>query len=58
MKIRFHTVKRATWRNRFVEIARQVEGGSAPIALVVAAGLRARSRAEAFSALRHIRPAA
>ncbi|MGZ5032482.1 MAG: hypothetical protein ACXWAC_04720 [Usitatibacter sp.] len=60
MKIRFHTVKRATWRNRFVEIAREVEGGSAPIALVVAAGLRARSlsRAAAFNAPRAVRPAA
>ena len=58
MKIRFRTVKRASWRNRFVEIARQVEGGSAPIALVVAAGLRARSRAAAAGTLRHIRPAA
>ena len=58
MKIRFPTANRATWRNRFVEIARQVEAGSAPIALVVAAGLRARSRTAAVSALRHIRPAA
>jgi hypothetical protein len=58
MKIRFYTAKRATWRNRFVEIARQVEGGSAPIALVVAAGLRARAKAAAFSTQRHIRPAA
>ncbi len=44
MKTRFPTVKRA-WRDRFVEIARQVEAGSAPRSLVVAAGLKARSRA-------------
>jgi hypothetical protein len=58
MKIRFYSTKRASWRDRFVEIARQVEAGSAPVALVVAAGLRARARAAAASGLRHIRPAA
>jgi hypothetical protein len=49
MKTRFPTVKSA-WRDRFVEIARQVEAGSAPRSLVVAAGLRAR-KARAMGAL-------
>ena len=48
MKTRFPTVRHA-WRDRFVEIARQVEAGSAPLSLVVAAGLKARSRALAGS---------
>jgi hypothetical protein len=49
MKTRFPTIKSA-WRDRFVEIARQVEAGSAPRSLVVAAGLRAR-KARAMGAL-------
>ena len=49
MKIRFPTVRRASWRDRFLEIARQAEGGSAPRALVVAAGLRLRLRASSFT---------
>ena len=58
MKIRFPSANRATWRNRFIEIARQVEAGSAPRSLVIAAGLRARSRIASQGALRHVRPAA
>jgi hypothetical protein len=58
MKIRFPSENRATWRNRFLEIARQVEAGSAPVSLVVAASLRTRSRLAAAGALRHVRPAA
>ena len=55
MKLK-HPLARRTWRDRFVEIARQVEGGSAPRSLV-AAGLRLRLRSSAFSALRRSRPA-
>ena len=47
MKVRAHTERRASWRNRFLEIARQVEGSTAPRA-IVAAGLRLRLRAPAF----------
>ena len=57
MKIRFPANNRRTWRDRFVEIARQAEGAQAPAALVIAAGLRLRRRAPAFAALRRARPA-
>ena len=40
MKIRNTVIRRATWRDRFLEIARQVEAGKAPRVLVIAAGLR------------------
>lgn len=56
MKIRILSARRATWRVRFLEIARQVERGNAPRALVVAAGLRPRPRAP-FFAPRRPRPA-
>jgi hypothetical protein len=56
MKIRILSARRATWRDRFLEIARQVESGNAPRSLVVAAGLRARPRAPLFPA-RRSRPA-
>jgi hypothetical protein len=57
MKIRFPQMKRASWRDRFVEISRAVDAGTAPRSLVVAAGLRARARA-ASNGLRHVRPVA
>ena len=51
MKIRIATERRRTWRDRFLEIARQVEG-TAPRSLVVAAGLRLRQRTSAFAVAR------
>jgi hypothetical protein len=56
MKIRLASVRRATWRVRFLEIARQAESGEAPRALVVAAGLRPRPQAPFFTS-RRPRPA-
>jgi len=56
MKIRIPSVRRATWRVRFLEIARQVESGNAPRSLVVAAGLRPRPQAPFFTP-RRSRPA-
>ena len=52
MKIRNPNEPRASWRDRFLEIARQVEAGKAPRALVIAAGLRARPRISAAAARR------
>ena len=57
MKIRFPANHRRTWRDRFVEIARQAEATQAPRALVIAAGLKLRRQSSAFGALRRIRPA-
>ena len=57
MKIRFPATYRRTWRDRFVEIARQAEAAQAPQALVIAAGLRARRQSSAFASLRRARPA-
>ncbi|HYC35653.1 MAG TPA: hypothetical protein VEC19_04470 [Usitatibacter sp.] len=57
MKIRTtHLERRAAWRQRFIEIARQVEGARAPAA-VVAAGLRARMRSTGLAGLRRSRTA-
>jgi hypothetical protein len=49
MKIRFTSLRRVTWRDRFVEIAREVERGNAPRALVVAAGLKPRPQSPFFT---------
>ena len=57
MKIRFPATHRRTWRDRFVEIARQVEATQAPRALVIAAGLKLRRHTPAFASLRRARPA-
>lgn len=57
MKIRFTATHRRTWRERFVEIARQAEADQAPRALVIAAGLKLRRQAPAFASLRRARPA-
>ena len=51
MKIRIPSDRRASWRDRFVEIARQVDGTTAPRA-IVAAGLRLRMRTSAFAGMR------
>ena len=56
MKIRF-PARQDRWRHRFLEIARQVAGGTAPRSLVVAAGLRPRPQLGPFAASRR-RPAA
>ena len=40
MKIKNANDTRAKWRDRFLEIARQVEAGKAPRVLVIAARLR------------------
>lgn len=57
MKIRFPATHRRTWRDRFVEIARQAEASQAPRALVIAAGLKPRRQSSAFATLRRARPA-
>lgn len=56
MKIRFASERRATWRLRFVEIARQVQGPEAVPAPLAGHGLRARSRQSGFAAWRRARP--
>ncbi len=58
MKIRFPANHRRSWRDRFVEIARQAEGSiQAPRALVIAAGLKLRRRTSAFASPGRVRPA-
>ena len=57
MKIRFPATHRRTWRDRFLEIARQAEANQAPRALVIAAGLKLRRPASAFAPVRRARPA-
>ena len=51
MKIRPIT-RRATWRDRFLEIARQVEGLEVRSGTELAAGLRPRARMAGFATLR------
>jgi hypothetical protein len=45
-------VRRATWRDRFLEIARQVEGLEVRSGAALAAGLRPRARMAGFATLR------
>ena len=52
MKTRIATPRRATWRDRFLEIARQVEGAAPRAPAHPAAGLRLRARMAGFAALR------
>ena len=52
MKIRTPIARRATWRDRFLEIARQVEGIEARTGAALAAGLRPRARMAGFATLR------
>ena len=52
MKIRTPITRRASWRDRFVEIARQVEGLEVRSGVVLAAGLRPRARMAGFAMLR------
>jgi hypothetical protein len=49
MSTRFPTDRRSTWRLRFLEIARQVEGAGARPS---ASGLRPRSKMAGFASLR------
>ena len=52
MKIKTPNEPRASWRDRFLEIARQVEAGRAPRALVIAARLSSRPRISAAAGRR------
>jgi hypothetical protein len=52
MKIRSTIVRRATWRDRFLEIARQVEALEARSGAARASGLRPRARMAGFATLR------
>ena len=57
MNSRFPTSKAPSWRDRFLEIARQVEGDLArPVG--VPSGLRPRSRMAGFATLRRARRSA
>jgi len=55
MKIRPIT-RRATWRDRFLEIARQAEGIEVRSGAALAAGLRPRARMAGFATLRRAQP--
>jgi hypothetical protein len=53
MKIRTPiAARRASWRDRFLEIARQVEGLEVRTGAALAAGLRPRARMAGFATLR------
>jgi hypothetical protein len=53
MKIRTPiAARRASWRDRFLEIARQVEGLEVHSGAALAAGLRPRARMAGFATLR------
>ncbi|HUP28703.1 MAG TPA: hypothetical protein VM122_00925 [Usitatibacter sp.] len=55
MNMRFPSDRRATWRLRFLEIARQVEGSGSRPSATGAGGLRPRSRMGGFATLRRAR---
>ena len=50
------TTRRMTWRHRFLEIARQVEGLEVRSGAALAAGLRPRARMAGFATLRRAQP--
>ena len=52
MKIRSPIARRATWRDRFLEIARQVEPLEVRLGAGLASGLRPRARMAGFATLR------
>ena len=54
MNIRFPADRRATWRLRFLEIARQAEGSGVPAAKGPG-GLRPRSKMAGYATLRRAR---
>ena len=56
MNIRFPADRRASWRLRFLEIARQVEGSGTPTAKGFG-GLRPRSKMAGYATLRRTRRA-
>lgn len=56
MNIRFPADRRATWRLRFLEIARQVEGNGSPAAKGLG-GLRPRSKMAGYATVRRGRRA-
>jgi hypothetical protein len=52
MRFRNALIHRSTWRDRFVEIARQVEAFDARTQAAFASGLRPRARMAGFATLR------
>ena len=52
MRIKNFIVRRATWRDRFVEIGRQVGSTEVRATGVLVAGLRPRARMAGFATLR------
>ena len=52
MTNRTHAARRATWRDRFLEIARQVESIEVRSGAALASGLRPRARMAGFATLR------
>ena len=52
MRIRNDITHRPTWRDRFVEIARQVEVLDARASAALVSGLRPRARMAGFATLR------
>lgn len=52
MRIKNATTRRATWRDRFVEIARSLESPAPRAPAVLVAGLRPRARMAGFATLR------
>ena len=54
MKIRNTVIRRATWRDRFLEISRQVEAIEVRSGTALASGLRARARMAGFATLRRV----
>ena len=52
MKIRSPIARRAAWRERFLEIARQVEALEVRSGAALASGLRPRARMAGFATLR------
>lgn len=52
MNTRLPSDRRATWRLRFLQIARQVEGVTASPTPAVPGGLRPRSKMAGFATLR------
>lgn len=55
MKVRSTSERRATWRDRFLEIARQVEALEVRPGGAGASGLRPRARMAGFALLRRTR---
>lgn len=52
MRFRNDIIHRPTWRDRFLEIARQVEALDARASAAIASGLRPRARMAGFATLR------